>query len=673
MRSSPETTLDARTPGVIARWALPLAAALAFSALVVAFGTRNTVAATSGVSGFAAQVDLRPLGAVAVHHEGRLKSFDSYANGMMNFVSGSRKIAGQTPGFTYLDMLFRPRAYDDADVIYIKNKPVREQMSEVLLSARPDLADRMAVFMQTGLISEKLVLDPSMRPLIDTLQADLVRTERVVRELNSALAVKQPEVLLQNLRIIPPPDGDLDRRWHGINEIMSQPAADASAITGHPPVHGAGSAAARDPDVPRIVGLDRDLERAIAGHWRSLINGWSRQDAAVVNAAVVDLAAALHSVNPEIYPSQGRLGMEAWYFAAGNMSWIWVIYLIGTMPLLMWAVYRWPGALRLGLSLFACAFILQTAAVGVRWYVAARWPNSNMFEAVTTAAWMGGVAAVFLEILLRRTGFRGLFALGSAVASMVALMAAHFLPAYLNPNISNMMPVLHDIWLYIHVNVIIFSYCLIFMAAVSAVLYLVWRLFGGGPAYAKAGGAGGLIVPSARSGLVGGADGGAWAARIRSKLAGAGGTPALAGVGGPEALAVEQFGDGRTRRGGAAGADPTSAGGAAAVPLRATGRFGEILDGTTMILMEGSFVLLWAGLVMGAIWADHSWGRPWGWDPKEVFALNTFLIFAILIHVRFKVRDKGFWTAILAIIGAGVMLFNWIVINFVITGLHSYA
>jgi ABC-type transport system involved in cytochrome c biogenesis permease subunit len=92
-----------------------------------------------------------------------------------------------------------------------------------------------------------------------------------------------------------------------------------------------------------------------------------------------------------------------------------------------------------------------------------------------------------------------------------------------------------------------------------------------------------------------------------------------------------------------------------------------------MVLMEISFVLLWAGIVMGAIWADHSWGRPWGWDPKEVFALNTFIVFAILVHVRLKAKDKGLWTAWLAVIGAAVMLFNWIVINFVITGLHSYA
>ena len=100
---------------------------------------------------------------------------------------------------------------------------------------------------------------------------------------------------------------------------------------------------------------------------------------------------------------------------------------------------------------------------------------------------------------------------------------------------------------------------------------------------------------------------------------------------------------------------------------------GQVFDGATMVLVELSFIMLWTGLVMGAIWADHSWGRPWGWDPKEVFALNTFIIFLVLIHVRLKVRDKAFWTAILAVVGFEVMMFNWIVVNFVISGLHSYA
>jgi ABC-type transport system involved in cytochrome c biogenesis permease subunit len=97
------------------------------------------------------------------------------------------------------------------------------------------------------------------------------------------------------------------------------------------------------------------------------------------------------------------------------------------------------------------------------------------------------------------------------------------------------------------------------------------------------------------------------------------------------------------------------------------------LDGATMIFLEMAFVTLFTGTILGAVWADVSWGRPWGWDPKEVFALNTWIVLLVLVHVRLKVRDKALWTAVLALLACGVMLFNWIAINFVVTGLHSYA
>ena len=289
--------------------------------------------------------------------------------------------------------------------------------------------------------------------------------------------------------------------------------------------------------------------------------------------------------------------------------------------LLLHLVYRWKAAGRLGLAAFGIAFLFQSAAVGLRWWVSGRWPNSNMFEAVTTSAWMGGAAALAFEWYGRRTQMAKLFALTSGGASMVALMCAHYLPLQLNPNIGNMMPVLHDLWLYIHTNVIIWSYILIFMAAISGLLYLIHRACGA----------------QAESLRVAGAS------FASTQMVSAGGT-----VGGSGGL------------------------GSGSTESQSTG-IGPVLDGVTMALMKLSFVMLWAGLVMGAIWADHSWGRPWGWDPKEVFALCTFIIFAVLVHVRWKARDKGIWTAALAVIGAGVMLFNWIVINFFISGLHSYA
>ncbi len=543
---------------------------------------------------FAEQVDLTPLGAVAVHTDGRLKSFGSFAHQMMGFVSGPKRIAGQSPEFTYLDLMIRSGAYRDADIIYVKGKPSRAQIADALLAEDPSLHDRMETFVGSGLIAPALLERPAAVAVLQQMAGDVIRTAKVVDQIEQAQAVRDPQFLLRRLQVVAPGGSDIAAPWHGINDVMLLAIDPVQA-------QAAGADPTPLPDLPIAA------QRRIAMAWRALIEGWTAGDPSATNAAVADLAQSLQEANPSVYPDKAKLAWESWYFQQGNLVWVWLVYLASIVFLLLGTVYRWPKARWTGLAIFVIAFALQTGAVMLRWWVSGRWPNSNMFEAVTTSAWMGGVLALVLEWFLRRRAAAGLVALCSAAASMVALMAAHFMPVELNASIGNMMPVLHDVWLYIHTNVIIFSYALIFMAAITALLYLGYRMLGGPAAHARAGGSATVLL--------------------------AGGTESA---------------DGR-------------------------GRFGEVLDGVTMLLMELSFVMLWSGIVMGAIWADHSWGRPWGWDPKEVFALNTFVVFALLVHVRMKVRDKGWWTAFLAVVGAAVMLFNWIVINFVITGLHSYA
>ncbi|MEE9128990.1 MAG: cytochrome c biogenesis protein CcsA [Phycisphaerales bacterium] len=552
-------------------------------------------------SEFAQQVDLSPLGSAAVYEQGRLKSFDSFTSSLMKLVSGPHPVAGHPDGFAYLDLMLRPIAYEDANVIYVKNKPMRREIAGVLFRsvaedlagaqlgerasvARDVLERRLQEFTKTGLLSSRMLLDPRIQQLLDARAADLMRTAKSVQQIRTAMTVAHPQWLRDNFQIVPPPGGGLDDPWIAIDQFVVGGAA--------------------------IEAGEEQVRNQVRIAWASLVQSWQSQDASGVNEAVAQLAGVLPQVNAGLYPSQQKLGWESWYFGAKNMTWVWMIYLLAVTLLVMAVVYRWSTARRLGLSVFALAFGLHTATLMLRWYVSGRWPNSNMFEAVTTAAWFGGCLAVILEIFVRRSPMRSLFALGSAVASMVALMCAHFMPLRLNAGISNKMPVLHDVWLYIHTNVIIFSYILIAMAAVSAFFYVVYRIGGGKADHVNVGGAGAIMLS----------------------------TPA-----GESYLSESK----------------SSA--------------GQIFDGATMVLMELAFVMLWTGLVMGAIWADHSWGRPWGWDPKEVFALNTFIVLALLVHVRMKVRDKGLWTALLALAGCGVMLFNWIAINFVIVGLHSYA
>ncbi|EWG08556.1 c-type cytochrome biogenesis protein CcsB [Cytobacillus firmus] len=78
-------------------------------------------------------------------------------------------------------------------------------------------------------------------------------------------------------------------------------------------------------------------------------------------------------------------------------------------------------------------------------------------------------------------------------------------------------------------------------------------------------------------------------------------------------------------------------------------------------------------LVFAMIWAQIAWTRFWGWDPKEVWALITWLFYAAYLHLRLSKGWHGQKSAWLGVIGFGIIIFNLIFVNLIIAGLHSYA
>lgn len=91
------------------------------------------------------------------------------------------------------------------------------------------------------------------------------------------------------------------------------------------------------------------------------------------------------------------------------------------------------------------------------------------------------------------------------------------------------------------------------------------------------------------------------------------------------------------------------------------------------IFLYPAEVLLGAGIFIGAIWANLSWGRYWAWDPKEVWALISFLIFGILFHEEFlPKKNRTVWYQIIVIIGALAIIMTYFGVNHLLGGLHSY-
>lgn len=107
-------------------------------------------------------------------------------------------------------------------------------------------------------------------------------------------------------------------------------------------------------------------------------------------------------------------------------------------------------------------------------------------------------------------------------------------------------------------------------------------------------------------------------------------------------------------------------------------RLGEQVRELTIInemALTLGLVLLSAGTFLGAVWANESWGRYWGWDPKETWALVTMIVYAFILHARFVpvLRRGGEWLFnVLAVAGLGAVLMTFFGVNYYLSGMHSY-
>lgn len=733
-------------------WILPMAGLLLLAGVLQAAETRPAVTSDGSLAN---QINLDKFRLIAVQHDGRFKTFDTLARSILRLMSrnevlkrpaaGADKPVTQDAVFTYLDLMFNPAAYQEVRLLHVKETEVRKQLVSAAQD-RLDEATRKAI-LKDGLVSAAFLQMPEVQHKLDELSRDIMRTAKKVENLRNAFAYMQRQNLQSLMRVIPPSRAEsIQERWYSIGELKMVSSSHALHA-------GMGEIS--------LPGMDFGAQQELTSGWMALEKAWKSGDAAAINTALDTLADTLARVAPQVYPPLSKLSLEHWYYKYNKMMWSWAFYFIAFVLLLMGMVYCWPRATRAGVVFFALGFALHTAACGIRWYLAGRIPNTNMFEAVTAAAWFGAAVAIFLElgpIVLRRVrndtamSFAGVLAVGGfavwlsvllvrgtpidawqqwgpvpiagmiigsvgcmglislvvagrmaryqgllllvgSAAGMVALMCGQFMKVSLDSDIGRTMPVLNDLWLYIHTNMIIASYALIGMAFVTAALYVVGRMLTRPFADRQSLWAWGLLalgtvaiplvalLPEVTIKMIMSA----WApfllvwvmflvAAIARLVWRKGAQQAYAAWEGlPLGMAGAVGGSARLTPGAVA---LSALNPAAVQPAEGTERregLAKIFDGATMLLLELSFIMLWTGIIMGAVWADHSWGRPWGWDPKEVFALNTWIIFLILVHVRLKVKDRELWTAVLAVIGTSVMMFNWVVVNFFIVGLHSYA
>lgn len=348
---------------------------------------------------------------------------------------------------------------------------------------------------------------------------------------------------------------------------------------------------------------------------------WRARDAAKVNAAVATLASELPRINAEVYPTS-RAQLELTYNKANAFEWGYWAYGVALLAMLLafGTGRRWLTAT--GVTLLVLAIGLHAFGFVTRCIIAERFAIQNQFESMTGISLFGAVVGLGLMAFKKQH----LFAAAAAALGFLVLITATQtgIPGV---NIEREAAILNtSILLKYHVTTVLVSYALITLGMIVSLFYLATHYLG-------------KLGPRAAKTTTGGA--------------------VLAGAGGPEVSAVQ--------------ISAAALGGDDSKPVGRERTLSD-LDRAQMTVLQLAFWTLGVGILLGAWWADHSWGRWWAFDPKETWALLTWIVYLIVIHVRLVTsKNRGLITAWLSVAGFIVMLWTYFGVNLLLPGLHAYA
>ncbi|MEX2369374.1 MAG: cytochrome c biogenesis protein CcsA, partial [Bacteroidales bacterium] len=244
---------------------------------------------------------------------------------------------------------------------------------------------------------------------------------------------------------------------------------------------------------------------------------------------------------------------------------------------------RWINvAFKIGVIHLAVAFVLHTVFLLLRWYISGHAPMSNGYESMLFVSFVTMLAGLVFS------GKSGFAISLTAILASLSLSVAHM--SWMNPEITNLVPVLKSPWLSIHVTVIISGYGFLGLSMLMGLINLVFYS---------------LLKESNKE-------------RISHVLR-------------------------------------------------------EVTRVNQMSVIIGLY-LLTVGTFLGGVWANESWGRYWGWDPKETWALISVLVYSFIVHMHMFPGMKSTFSFNLAtVFGYFSILMTYFGVNYFLGGIHSYA
>jgi cytochrome c-type biogenesis protein CcsB len=485
---------------------------------------------------------------------GRMKPINTFSSELLRKVSHKDTYNGMNSDQVFLSMTQGGNIWIQVPMIYIKagNDSIRKIIG---IDATKKYASFIDFFDTTGNYKLSPYLDAAYKNANpNQFEKDFIETDKKVNLMEAALSGSI-------LKIFPIPN-DSNNKWVSFAELSN------AGLKGM-------AATYTQNTLPLYFGA---LEKA------STTNDYKQAD-----QLLESINGFQKKFGSKVMPSEQKISSEILYNEYDVFQKLPYWYMFAAILMLFFTIlkiFKERKALNVLVNtmhvIIGLLFALHTLALIARWYISGHAPWSNAYESIIYVAWATMFFGLAFDIKSKLTVASSAF-----VAAMI-LTAAYM--NWIDPEISNLQPVLNSYWLMIHVAIIVASYGPFALGMILGIVSLLLILFTN--------------------------------EKNKEKMK----------------LNIK-----------------------------------EISYINEMSLTIG-LIMLTIGNFLGGQWANESWGRYWGWDPKETWALISIMVYAFVIHSRFVPALRGKWFFNLMSIFAFVsILFTYFGVNFHLVGLHSYA
>ena len=481
--------------------------------------------------------------------KGRVEPVNTLADKVLRKINKKSQFEGMSATEVFLGMSVRPAAWGNVPIIRISNGELQKQLGfrDKTVSFNQMLDPQTGVYKLQKLVDETYKKQPAQRNKYDKEVLSLDERMNIVYQIFQGDFLKVFPIL-----------NDENNKWVSEKAFYANPQHQTDSV------------------------------RLLTDYFQAVNIAISQNDYRLANQKLAILKDFQRTHGNEIMPSQSKINWEIRYNnwnIFGLLSKICGV--VGFLLLITHLIgifsnnFKTKKFLTMGTALVALLFLAYSAGLAMRWYISGHAPWSNGYETMLYVGWATLLSGF---VFLKKSHIT--LAVTTILASLILMVAGM---SWMNPEITNLVPVLKSYWLIVHVAIITASYGFFGVAALVGFLN--------------------LIIMAFRS---------------------------------PKNL------------------------------KRASFTIVELAMIIELSLIVG-LVLMTIGCFIGGVWANESWGRYWGWDPKETWALVTILVYSFIIHLR---KVPGMYThftlSAMGLVGFSSVMMTFFGVNYYLSGMHSY-